>query len=57
MARTDDFRLNRDDGFRYSVPERDQERRDREAGYLLLALVVVVVMLATATGRITIFYY
>jgi hypothetical protein len=44
-----------DDGYRYSMPERDRDRQDREAGYVILALVVLLVMLATATGHIMVF--
>ncbi len=56
-ARTDEFRMGPDDGMRYSAPERDRERRDRESGYIILMLFVVLVMLATATGQVTVFYY
>lgn len=55
MARIDDFKIAPDDGMRYSVPERDRDRQDRESGYVILALVVVLVMIATATGHIEIF--
>lgn len=55
MARIDEFKIGPDDGFRYSAPEPDRERQDREAGYLILAILVALVMLATATGHITIF--
>jgi hypothetical protein len=55
MARVDEFKISPDDGFRYSAPEKDRDRHDREAGYLILGLVVLVVMLATATGRIMVF--
>ncbi|MFL6159177.1 MAG: hypothetical protein ACJ72D_24075 [Marmoricola sp.] len=55
MARIDDFKIARDDGMRYSMPERDRDRQDREGGYVILALIVVLVMVATATGHITIF--
>jgi len=55
MARTDDFKIAPDDGYRYSAPEPSQEQRDREAGYIILALVVFLVMVATATGKIMVF--
>ncbi|MFL6022670.1 MAG: hypothetical protein ACJ72O_04960 [Marmoricola sp.] len=55
MARVDEFKVAPDDGYRYSMPERDRDRHDREAGYIILALVVGLVMLATATGHIMIF--
>ena len=54
-ARSDEFKMGPDDGFRYSMPEPDRDRQDREAGYVILGLVVLLVMLATATGHITVF--
>ncbi|MFL6157583.1 MAG: hypothetical protein ACJ72D_15930 [Marmoricola sp.] len=57
MARTDEFKMGPDDGMKYSAPERDRDRQDREGGYLILALFVALVMLATATGQVTVFYY
>jgi hypothetical protein len=57
MARTDDFRIGPGDGLRYYAPEPDRERRDRESGYVVLLLVVVGVLLAMATGQVTVFYY
>ncbi len=55
MARTDEFKIAPDDGYRYSAPEPSQEQRDREAGYIILGLIVVLVMLAVATGRLMVF--
>ena len=55
MARTDEFKIGPDDGYRYSAPEPSQEQRDREAGYLILGMVVALVMLAVATGRLMVF--
>ena len=57
MARTDDFRMAPGDGLRYYAPEPDRDRHDREGGYLILVLLVALVMLATATGQVTVFYY
>lgn len=57
MARIDEFKISPDDGYRYAAPERDRDRQDREAGYLILVAVVALVMLATATGQVTVFYY
>ena len=57
MARTDDFRMAPGDGYRHSAPEPDRDRHDREAGYLILAAVVVLVLVAMATGQVTVFYY
>ncbi len=53
--RTDDFKISPTDGYRYSAPERDRDRHDRELGYLILGVIVVLVMVATATGKIMIF--
>ncbi|MGO4257134.1 hypothetical protein [Marmoricola sp. RAF53] len=53
--RTDDFKISPTDGYRYAAPERDRDRHDREYGYLILGAVVVLVMVAVATGRIMIF--
>ena len=55
MARTDDFKMAPTDGYRYSMPEPDRDRQDREGGYLILGIVVVLVMLAVATGRLMVF--
>lgn len=55
MARIDDFKLGPGDGYKYSAPEPDRDRQDREAGYIILGIIVALVMLATATGHITIF--
>ena len=57
MARTDDFRMGPGDGLRYFAPESDRERRDKESGYVVLLAVVVLVLLAMATGQVTVFYY
>ncbi|MCW2785356.1 MAG: hypothetical protein JWP74_1873 [Marmoricola sp.] len=55
MARTDDFKISPDDGYRYAAPERDRDRQDREAGYVILVLIVALVMLATALGWVTLY--
>jgi hypothetical protein len=57
MARTDDFRLAPGDGYRYSAPEPARDRHDREGGYVILLIIVVLVLLAMATGQVTVFYY
>lgn len=56
MARTDEFKIAPDDGYRYQAPERSQDQRDREAGYIILALIVGLVMFAVATGKLIVFY-
>lgn len=53
--RTDDFKISPTDGYRYSAPEKDRDRHDREYGYVILGLVVVLVMVAVATGKIMVF--
>jgi hypothetical protein len=55
MQRTDDFRMAPGDGQRYFAPEKDRDRQDREGGYIILALVVALVLLAMATGQVTVF--
>jgi hypothetical protein len=57
MARTDDFRMAPGDGYRYSAPESDRSRHEREGGYVILLIVVSVVLFAMATGQVTVFYY
>lgn len=57
MARTDEFKIAPTDGLHYFAPERDRERHEREAGYVVLVLFVALVMLATANGWVTVFYY
>lgn len=54
VPRTDDFKMASTDGYKYSAPEPDRDRHDREAGYVILALIVLLVMVATATGKIMI---
>lgn len=55
MRRTDDFRMAPGDGLRYFAPEGDRDRHDREGGYVILAIVVALVLLAMATGQVTVF--
>lgn len=55
MARIDEFKIAPDDGLRYAAPEPERDRHDREWGYMILALVVVLVMVAAATGKIMVF--
>ena len=57
MARTDDFRMAPGDGMRYYAPEPERDRQDRESGYVVLLLVVALVLIAMATGKVTVFYY
>jgi hypothetical protein len=55
MDRTDDFRIAPGDGLRYFAPEPERDRHDREAGYVILALVVGLVLFAMATGQVAVF--
>jgi hypothetical protein len=57
MERTDDFRIAPGDGLRYFAPESDRDRHDKENGYLVLLALVVLVLIAVATGQVTVFYY
>ncbi len=57
MARTDDFRMAPGDGLKYYAPEPDRDRHEREAGYVVLLALVVLVLLAMATGQVAVFYY
>ena len=57
MPRTDDFRIAPGDGYRYSAPESDCSRHEREGGYLILGVIVALVLLAMATGQVTVFHY
>ena len=45
------------DGLKYYAPERKRDQQDREGGYIVLALVVALVLLAMATGQVTVFHY
>jgi hypothetical protein len=55
MKRTDDFRIAPGDGLRYFAPEPTRDRHDREGGYIILALIVGLVLLAMATGQVSVF--
>jgi len=55
MKRTDDFRIAPGDGLRYFAPEPTRDRHDREGGYVILAIVVALVLVAMATGQVTVF--
>ncbi|MGY2876780.1 hypothetical protein ACVW00_003970 [Marmoricola sp. URHA0025 HA25] len=55
MARTDDFRIAPGDGLKYYAPEPDRDRHDREGGYVILAVLTMLLLLAMATGHVTVF--
>jgi hypothetical protein len=54
MADKDD-RLGRPDGHRYDAPESDDDRRSKSWDYLILGILVVVILVLIATGRVPIF--
>lgn len=57
MARSDDFRMAPGDGLKYFAPEPERRQHEREGGYLILAAIVVLVLLAMATGQVSVGHY
>lgn len=57
MARSDDFRMAPGDGLKYFAPEPERSQHEREGGYLILAVIVVLVLLAMATGHVSVGHY
>ena len=55
MTHDDDERLARPDGHRYDAPESDESRWGKEWSYAALGLLVVVLLLLIATGKVPIF--
>ncbi|HEY0950839.1 hypothetical protein [Nocardioides sp.] len=51
----DDERLGRPDGHRYDAPESDETRVSKEWTYAVLGLLVVVLLVLIATGKVPIF--
>jgi hypothetical protein len=51
----DDERLGRPDGHRYDAPESDESRISKEWAYAALGILVVLLMVLIATGRVPIF--
>jgi hypothetical protein len=51
----DDERMARPDGHRYDAPESDEETASKKVGYLVLGLLVVLIMVLIATGKVQIF--
>ena len=51
----DEERLARPDGHRYDAPESDETRASKEWVYALLGLLVLVLMVLIATGKVQIF--
>ena len=51
----DEERFARPDGHRYDAPESDETRVSKEWVYALLGLLVLVLMVLIATGKVQIF--
>jgi hypothetical protein len=51
----DDERLGRPDGHRYDAPESDESRTSKEWVYAVLGVVVLVLMVLIATGKVDVF--
>ena len=51
----DEERLSRQDGHRYDAPESDEDRISKEWAYAVLGLLVVVLLVLIATGKVPIF--
>jgi hypothetical protein len=47
--------MARPDGHRYEAPESDETRHSKEIGYAVLGLVVVVILVLVATGKVQVF--
>ena len=50
-----DERLSRQDGQRYDAPESDEDRISKEWAYAALGLLVVILLVLIATGKVPIF--
>ncbi|MGZ4436611.1 MAG: hypothetical protein ACXV4A_08280 [Actinomycetes bacterium] len=50
-----DDRMGRPDGHRYEAPESEDDTRSKGWDYALLGIVVVVILLLVATGKVPIF--
>ena len=51
----DDDPMARPDGHRYDAPESDEQRRSKGWDYALLGILVIVLMVLIATGKVPIF--
>ena len=54
MSDPHDDRMGRADGHRYDAPESDEDRAGKSWAYLALGLLVVVILVLIATGRVQI---
>lgn len=55
MTDDEEERLARPDGHRYGAPESDETRVSKEWVYAVLGLLVLVLMVLIATGKVPIF--
>jgi hypothetical protein len=53
----DDEPMARPDGHRYDAPESDDDRRSKSWDYAILGILVVVILLLIATGKVPIFNF
>ncbi len=53
----DEERFARPDGHRYDAPESDEDRRSKAWDYAVLGILVVVILLLIATGKVPIFSF
>jgi hypothetical protein len=57
MGDDDDEPLARPDGHRYEAPESREETRSKGWDYAILGILVVVILLLIATGKVPIFNF
>ncbi|MDI6912467.1 hypothetical protein [Nocardioides sp.] len=55
MTDDDDERLGRADGHRYDAPESEETRASKEWVYAVLGVLVLVLLVLIATGKVQIF--
>ena len=55
MSHDDDERLGRPDGHRYDAPESEETRVSKEWVYAVLGILVLVLLVLIATGKVQIF--
>jgi hypothetical protein len=55
MVDEDDERMARPDGHRYDAPESEESRSSKEWTYAVLGILVVLIMVLIATGKVQIF--
>ena len=55
MSEENDERMARPDGQRYDAPESEEERASKEWAFAALGILVVLLLLLIATGKVHIF--